>query len=139
MRIIKDCQLRINKLKSFYEILEYANKWALFPLLVCLIKTWCDDVIVFVLSYYILLCYILLLSLRNVFLSNNRQKGTGSRWKESWEGIGKSKGLTYNLGDKCTCCVSLVRCIWSQNLYGRRRELIPQCCSQTSTWTLKLK
>lgn len=50
-------------------------------------------VIVFVISY-ILFCYILLISFRDLFFSSERQKGVGSRWKLGWEG-GERKGNYY--------------------------------------------
>jgi hypothetical protein len=49
------------------------------------------DVIVFISSYSILLCYILL-SLRSLLFSNERQKGSGSRWEGRWGEAGRRRG-----------------------------------------------
>ena len=67
-----------------------AFSWALFFfLLVCLVHF---NVTVFVLSYYILFCYILLLlSLRSPFFSNERQKGVDPYGGEG-EGTGRVEG-----------------------------------------------
>jgi hypothetical protein len=46
------------------------------------------DMMVIVLSYYILFCYVLLLSLRSLLFSNEREKGSKSRWEERWGGTG---------------------------------------------------
>jgi hypothetical protein len=40
-----------------------------------------------VLSYYVLFCYVLLLSLRSFLYSNDRQKKNESRRGENWGGI----------------------------------------------------
>jgi hypothetical protein len=47
-------------------------------------------VIVFVIYYYILFCYILVLSLRSLFFSNKGEKGSGSRLGE--EGVVEELG-----------------------------------------------
>jgi hypothetical protein len=50
------------------------------------------EVIIFVLSYNILFCYILLLSLRSLFFSNERQKRSGSEGREVGEELGEVEG-----------------------------------------------
>jgi hypothetical protein len=84
----------------FYEILECGNQWV------------CDscgfswsfsqengkhwfvlfnfDDIVFALSYYILFCYVLLLSLQSLLFSNERKAVRSFRWEGSWGGNGSS-------------------------------------------------
>lgn len=62
---------------------------ALFLLLVCLVQFWCDS---FILSYHIVFCCVLLLSLRNPFFSNENQKGSGSECGGRWSRTKRSRG-----------------------------------------------
>ena len=48
--------------------------------------------IVFVLSSYILFCYTALLSLRILFFSNERQKGSEPRLEGKWKELGGREG-----------------------------------------------
>lgn len=43
----------------------------------------------FVLSHYIVFCYVWLFSLWNLFFSNETQKGSGIRWEGKWRGNGR--------------------------------------------------
>ena len=84
-------------IRYFYEIPECVNKWFLDPCayswgsvpsvgLPCPATRWS----VLLLSYYILFCHVWLLSLRSLFFSNERQKGSEHRGERMWGGTGRS-------------------------------------------------
>ena len=54
----------------------------------CPVSTWC----VFFLLYLIIVCHVWLLSLRNLFFSNERQKECGAEGEERWGRFGSSSG-----------------------------------------------
>lgn len=57
----------------------------------CLLVSSNSDVLVFVLSYFILFHYILLLPLRSLFFFPNERQKVSRSWKEGrWEGAGRS-------------------------------------------------
>jgi hypothetical protein len=71
--------------KIIGSLIPVFSLWALFLLLVFLVQTQRDS---FLLSDYILFCYILLLPLKSEFFSSERQKMSESGWERTWEELG---------------------------------------------------
>jgi len=42
-------------------------------------------------GFHLIFCYFLLLSLRSLFFSNERQRGSGYGGEQRWEGIGRGR------------------------------------------------
>lgn len=61
---------------------------ALFLLLDCCVQFQCDSLYS---PYYILFCYLWLLSFRSLFFSNERQEGNGSTGEVKWGETGRNR------------------------------------------------